>query len=276
MAKQLKKPKAEIKDEVEVVLEKKKPVVVDDTITYTMLAGYKDENGTLHKEFTLREMTGKDEEAIGKSDVQVNPAKVALVLLSRCVRSIGTLTPKDVGKTKWEEIIRDLLVGDQDYMLLKLREISIGEEIEVEHVCSNKKCATKLKTTLLVNEIEISHFKGNREIEFELPRGYKDKKGEIHTTGVMRLPNGLDRELLVPLAKKNLAKAETMMLTRTCKFDDGLHIDEDVMSSLVVKDRDYLAKLLKENTFGLVLETEVECDVCGETFRGLFNPVNFI
>lgn len=249
----------------------------DEPILFTMLAGYKDENGTVHKDFTLREMTGRDEEAIHRADVKNNGSKVVTTLLTRCVTSIGTLTPKSVGgRQKWEEIIRSLYVGDQDYMLIQLRKISIGEEVELNHVCPNKGCKAKLHTILTLDELEVVPFSGERDIEFELPRGYKDKKGVKHSTGIMRLPTGLDREILTPLAKSNLAKAETVMLTRLCKFSDGAHVDDDVMSSLSIRDREYLQKLLQEHFFGVKLETEVVCDSCGETFVGSFNASNFI
>lgn len=249
----------------------------EDSPVFTMLAGYKDENGVTHKEFTLREMTGKDEEAIHKTDVKNNGSKVVTTLLTRCVTSIGTLTPKSVGgRQKWEDIIKSLFTGDQDYMLIQLRKISVGEEVELNHVCPNKDCKAKLHTILTLDELDIIPFDGEREIEFELPRGYKDRKGVKHTTGVMRLPTGLDREILTPLAKTNLAKAETVMLTRLCKFDDGAYVDDDVMSSLSIRDREYLQNLLREHFFGVKLETEVVCDSCGEAFLGSFNASNFI
>ena len=248
----------------------------DDEFVFEMLAGYKDKDGVIHKEFTLREMTGKDEEAIHKSDVKSNGSKVVSVLLSRCVTRIGTLTPKSLGKQKWEELIKSLLTGDQDYMLIQLRKMSIGDEIELNHVCPNKDCKAKLKTVLSIDELEVVPFSGERVIEFELPRGYKDKKGVLHKTGTLRLPTGLDREVLTPLAKTNLAKAETVMLTRLCKFDDGAYIDDDVMGNLSIRDREYLQKLLQEHFFGVKLETEITCDSCGETFMGSFNASNFI
>lgn len=249
----------------------------DDEQVFELLAGYKDPNGVTHKEFTLREMTGRDEEAIHKSDVKNNGSKVVSTLLTRCVTRIGNLTPKSVGgRDKWEKIIKSLYVGDQDYMLIQLRKLSVGEDIEVNHVCPNGDCKTKLNTIVSVDELEVVPFHGVREIPFELPRGHKDKKGVRHTTGTMRLATGLDREILTPLAKTNLAKAETVMLTRLCKFDDGAYVDDDVMSSLSIRDREYLQKLLQEHYFGVKLEIEVTCDSCGETFMGTFNASNFI
>lgn len=245
-----------------------------ETDKFEMLAGYIDENGTMHKTFTLREMTGRDEEAISKTDIKQNTSKLVSVLLERCVTSIGSLTRKDVGGDKWREIIKGLYVGDQDFMLIKLRELSMGGEIEVTHTCPN--CKESLRTYLDVSELEIEPFKEQRVITFSLPKGYRDKKGVVHKDGTLRLPTGQDREILTPIAKKNVAQASTLMLTRLCKFDDGHYITEDVMRDLVVRDREYLHKLLQENLFGVNLEVEVTCTNCGEEFRGNLNPTNFI
>lgn len=257
--------------------------VVDENVLYLnedgeterlpMLAGYLDEEGTLHTSFTLREMTGKDEEAVAKADVRSNGSKVISVLLERCVTSIGTLTRKSVGTEKWREVIRNLYTGDQDYMLIKLRALSVSEELEVAHDCPQ--CKQGLKTFIDLDELEVVPFKEQREIPFELIRGYRDKHGEVHKHGTMSLPKGVDREILTPLAKKNLAVANTLMLTRLCKIDD-LVVTEDVMRDLTSRDREYLQKLLQEHYFGLNLQIEVTCTSCGETFEGNLNATNFM
>jgi len=248
----------------------------DDEEVFEMLAGYKDEDGVIHKDFTLREITGKDEEAIQHNGVKSNGAKIINVLLSRCVTRIGAYTPKSLGKDKWEKLIKNLLVGDQDYIFSHLRKLSVGDEIQLVHVCPNRDCKAKLETFVDLDEFEIIPFGGNREIDFELPKGYEDKKGVIHRTGIVRLPNGLDRELLTPAAKANEARAETIMLTRVCTFEDGLSVDEEIMGNLVRRDRDYLQKLLRDNLFGVNPEIDITCDSCGETFKGSLNASNFI
>lgn len=249
----------------------------DEEKVFELLAGYVDKDGVTHTTFTLREMTGADEEAVNRADIKSNGAKVSTTLLSRCVTSIGTLTRKNVGSPKaWEEIIKSMYVGDRDIMLLELRRLSIGDEIEVNHTCPNPDCKAKLKTAISLDELEIKSFDGIREIPFELPKGYKDKKGILHKNGVMRRPNGLDGELLTPIARNNLAKAETALLTRICKFDDGAYIDDSVMASLSVKDRNYLSEVLNEHAFGVDMTVDVMCDRCGEYFKGNLNQTNFI
>lgn len=264
----------EMRKDVEKTLQQGVNFSDDESIEYEMLCGYKDSDGVVHKTYTLREMTGRDEEAISKPEVKQNPTKAINVLLSRCVLSIGTLERKSFQSNEWMNIIMSLYSGDQDVMLMQLRKLSISDEIEVQHTCPN--CKAKLNTVLSVDELEIVPFKGSTVIPFTLSKGFKDKKGEVHREGTMRLANGRDREILTPLAKKNLARANTVLLTRLCKFNDGAYIDEDVMASLTVKDREYLNELLNDNVFGYDLSVDVECDQCGETFRGSLNMVNFL
>ena len=242
---------------------------------FTMLCGYKDAEGTLHKDFAVRDITGRDEEAVHRADTKSNVPRIVHTLLSRCVTRIGTYEKSKLNDQKWLEIIRSLYVGDQDWMLLKLREYSIGTEITVEHICPNADCKAKLKTVIEVGDIQVKEFVSDN-VEFDLPRGYTDKQGNVHKTGVLNLPRGIDREVLMPLAKQNLAKAETAMLTRLMKFDDGFPVDDDVTANLTVRDRDYLSKLQQEYYFGLSVDLEITCDSCGETFTGQINAVNFL
>ena len=74
----------------------------------------------------------------------------------------------------------------------------------------------------------------------------------------------------------NIAKAETLLLTRLCRFDDGTYVDESVMASLSIKDRQYLQKLLADNQFGIEMSVYVTCTQCGEEFKGSLNSTNFI
>ena len=241
---------------------------------FELLCGYKDADGVMHKTFTVREMTGRDEEAISKPEIKQNTSKVIGVLLSRCVLTLGTLEKKDYSPQEWHKIMLSLYTGDQDYIVMQIRKISIGETIEVQHTCPN--CGAKLNTELAIDELEVTPFSGNDSIPFTLSKGYKDRKGVVHTDGTIRLANGLDREILTPLAKKNLARANTVLLTRLCKFADGTLVDEDAMASLTSKDREYLNTLLQENTFGYDLRVSVDCTECGESFDGSLNMVNFL
>lgn len=240
-----------------------------------LLAGYLDpETGQRHMTFTYREMTGKDEEAINKAEVRANGGKLINVLLERCVKSIGTLTKKELGTKKWADLIRSLYSGDLDYMAMKIRELSKGKEIEFTHKCP--KCGTKLTTYVDIDEFEVTPFSGADTVDFELPKGYRDKRGVIHKTGTVRMVNGLDREIVVPQFKKNSAVATTLLLTRLIKFDDGAFVTNDMVSDMSVRDREYLEKIIKECTFGIDTSIELTCDNCGAEISGEAGASNFL
>ena len=239
-----------------------------------LLAGYVDENGTLHDTFTFREMTGKDEEAISKGDVRSNGAKMVNVLVERCVVAIGSLTKKEVGIAKWGQIVRELLGGDLDYISFKIRELSKGKEIEFSHKCPD--CGQKLTTVVSTDDFGINPFKGQREVEFTLERGYRDAKGSIHKEGVLRLPNGLDREVITPLFRKNTSTAMTMLLTRLISFNDGAMVTQSLINNMSLRDRNILEKIIKEHAFGLDTEIEIICPSCGSDISGEVGQSNFL
>lgn len=268
----------QIVDEIEKEDEPKVSQLVTDEDGYSeeipMLAGYEDEDGVVHDTFRFREMDGRDEEAINKQDVRANGAKVMNILVERCVTQIGSLTRKAVGATKWHKIITSLLGGDLDYMAIKIREFSKGDEIEFRHKCPH--CGANLTSFVNVNEFGIKEFKGLREIPFSLSRGYRDKNGHIHTEGVIRLMNGEDREIITPQIRKNPASALTSILARTCVFNDGFKVNTEVMASLTVRDREYLQKLLTDNVFGIDTTVELQCSSCGADITGEVQTSNFL
>ena len=238
-----------------------------------LLAGYVDKDGVLHTTFTYREMNGKDEEAISKADVRQNGAKMVNVLVERCVTQIGTLTKKECG-ARWGTVVRELLGGDLDYMAFKIRELSKGKEVEFIHKCPN--CGTKLTTIVRTDEFQIKPYMGQSAIDFSLVRGYKDGRGELHKDGIIRLPNGFDREIVTPLFKKNPSTAMTMMLTRLMAFNDGALVTQNLVNEMTLRDREILEKIIKENTFGIDTNIEIVCSSCGQDISGEVGQSNFL
>lgn len=238
-----------------------------------LLAGYVDKDGVLHTTFTYREMNGKDEEAISKADVRQNGAKMVNVLVERCVTQIGTLTKKECG-ARWGTVVRELLGGDLDYMAFKIRELSKGKEVEFIHKCPN--CGTKLTTIVSTDEFQIKPYMGQSAIDFSLVRGYKDGRGELHKDGIIRLPNGFDREIVTPLFKKNPSTAMTMMLTRLIAFNDGALVTQNLVNEMTLRDREILEKIIKENTFGIDTNIEIVCSSCGQDISGEVGQSNFL
>lgn len=238
-----------------------------------LLAGYADDDGILHKTFSYREMNGRDEEAINRGDVKANGAKVVNIICERCVTAIGTLTKKEVGSSKWGQIIRSMLGGDIDYMAFKIRELSKGKEVEFTHKCPS--CGTKLRTIIDTSEFGINPFLGQSVIDFTLYKGYVDGKGNTYKEGCLRLPNGFDREIVVPQFKRNPSTAVSLLLSRLVSFEGDVVVNQKGITEMSLRDRGVLEDLLKDNSFGLNTEIEIYCDSCGVDLSGEVGQSNF-
>lgn len=240
---------------------------------YDLIAGYKDKDGKLHTTFTIRPIDGEDEEFLARFQ-QSTIHKATGALLERCVLSIGTINKKDVKKNEWHNIIQNLYVADQDAILLRLREVSVGEEVQAKHKCTD--CGALITTSFLVDDLDIIEWDGEEGIAFNLPKGYMDDNGEVHQDGILLYPKGVDREAVAPIASKNAARGRTLLLTRIMKFDDETPVNEKVLKKLTLGDRNYLSRLLDEHQFGMDVDIEIECPECGNTFTGALNITNFL
>lgn len=249
------------------------PVVKPVQDEYELIAGYKDKDGKLHKTFTIRPIDGDDEEFLARFQ-QSTLHKAVGSLLERCVLSIGTINKDDVKKNEWHNIIQNLYAADQDAIMLRLREVSVGDEVEAKHKCPE--CGAMITTSFLVDDLNIIEWDGEEGIPFNLPKGYTDENGDVHQDGVLLYPKGIDRETVAPIASKNVARGRTLLLTRIMKFDDETPVNEKVLKKLTLGDRNYLSRLLDEHQFGVDVDIEIECPECGNTFTGALNITNFL
>ena len=84
-----------------------------------------------------------------------------------------------------------MLSGDRLFTLVKLREISLGEEVELELSCSNTICRAKNIVTIHLDDLPVISYGSEREFAFTLPKsgqivrfgyldGHKEKRlGEL-------------------------------------------------------------------------------------------------
>lgn len=238
-----------------------------------LLAEFEYEGQTVST-FSIREMNGRDEEAINRAEVRQNGAKLVNVLLERIVEELGPFRKKEMGAQRWGALIRACPGANLDYMLVQGRKISKGPVYHYTHTCPN--CKTQIETEVSVDDYTLTPFSGVYEKHFEMPRkGYRDAKGVYHRSGTIRLSNGLDREMVFPVAKKNRTAGEIALLTRIVTFDDGTPVFSKGLSEMVVKDKDYLINEMNEMRFGLDPSIEMECPQCGYPIRGELGSTDF-
>lgn len=108
------------------------------------------------------------------------------------------------------------------------------------------------------------------QVEFTLPRGYVDEKGEVHRVGTMRLATARDeieplRELEV---RQNTAYLTVLLLARTIlRIGAVTEVTPAVVENLYAADFDHLQRLYERfNSDGEAVGV-VSCPECSHRFE---------
>jgi hypothetical protein len=209
-------------------------------------------NAGILKRVVMVEMTGEDEENIAHPSVATNGGRIITTLLARTVKLLGDKPPT-------QDMIRNLLIGDRDFLMVKLRQITIGNDYTVKVSCP--KCAEKVEVKINLDDLEVKKLESETyEFPFELHKGYLEGS-TIHKKGAMKLPTGVEQEFLA--ASQNKGAATTALLTRCCvKLGTLKAITPNIIRGLSFNDRNTMGRLLTEKMPGLVLEASHSCPAC--------------
>jgi hypothetical protein len=251
---------------IEINTETKHMDITTETIKETIAAapmllpgGYIDDNGQCHKEIEINEITGRDEEAIANPNLQGNGGKIITALLSGTVTKIGSVKPT-------EDIIRRLLIGDRDFLMIKLRQVSLGSNYIKGTKCPA--CGSKYEVKINLNDIEMKECGNERKFPFTLSKGYTDDKGVTHKEGFMRLPTGVEQEYLSSDKARNGGTATTSLLTACCvSLGTVKGVTSNIIRSLSLRDRQIMGKVLNDNMPGPILESDNTCPSCHHEWK---------
>lgn len=234
--------------------------------------GYVDRTGTVHSNVELTPLCGREEELLAGSE---NPVGMALIttILSRCVSAIGNISPVS------EEVARDLLVADRQYLLLKLREATFGERVRANIFCPWPDCGKKIDIDFSIKDVPIkgSADKGpNYCMELSPEAALIGKHGDEYREIVYRLPNGGDQEAIFPLLSENEARALTMLLKR-CILSIGpvKNPGYELISNLSPLARMEIESQMKEVSPMVELTMGATCPVCSREFAVPFDLQDF-
>lgn len=228
---------------------------------FVLPVGYKDGDGVIHRTITLTPMTGETEEAIADPKVRDNGGKIITALLESVTEGIGTV-PRVT-----KEVIRDLTTIDRDFILIKNRQVSLGDNIEYIDNCPHCRAKNEIHVNLANIEPKYLDNEEDREITFELPVGYLDASGNVHKEVTITLPTGRVQERVAQIVRANPAQATTAMLQLiTLKLGTLDFINPDVFKKMTKKDRDFISSKLSGLEVGVKFDTEVMCSECGSDF----------
>src|SRR6266446_2728841 len=147
-----------------------------DERIFELPLGYVDKSGRSHREMQLRPMTGHEQRLLEALPSSTPVATITTKLLATCVQRVGDIQKADAA------LVRALLIGDRDFLILKLYQITFGERIHVLLSCPAEGCAEIAEVLLDVSKFTVeappvkSHLfslrllnKKRKQIHFRLP-----------------------------------------------------------------------------------------------------------
>lgn len=191
----------------EVMTDKPKQVEVKITspsdTSVTLPGGYITDAGEVITDAEVRELNGRDEEAISRSS---NVGKAFLTILQRGVVRVGDQKVN-------EEILNELLSGDRDMLLLAIFKATFGNTPEVLAYCSI------CKETKTVN-VDIDEDIPVRKLEDPI----RDRVFTVYGKSsefLVQLPTGITQRELILSSDKTAAELNTILLEKTVVQIDG-------------------------------------------------------
>jgi len=212
--------------------------------------GFVDADGVVHRQGRLRPPQGRDEQWLHALPGSARQAHVVTELLRRCVRAIGPhrTTP---------DMMRDLGVGDRDYLLLALRQATFGDRFAIVLACPRSECGKSMDITLDIAAIPVA----------ERPVG-RDIRVNLQTVDVeARLPCGRDQEAVADADDAGGSETSARLLDRCIlRMSPTREGGPRTAEELGPAERAAVADAIEEAAPGLALEMETRCPECGHSF----------
>jgi hypothetical protein len=242
-------------------------------------------DGVCHKLVKLRQLTGREEEMIFEADVTTNGnldennsnsniITLMTNILANCIENIGPLHEINA------DLVRQLLICDRDYLLLKLRQITFGDRIDARLQCPNESCKKLMDVKFDISTIDVQRKDiGNGIFSIHLSPAavYKDNNSVKHRDVEFRLPNVADQEEIFNIHKEgNESKALTKLFHRCLlRVGNVREIDENLVYSLPILARREIDMNMQEFSPKVDLQISTKCPECGLVFSSPFDFQKF-
>lgn len=230
-------------------------------------AGWITPGGLLVRQAEVRELTGYDEERLARVNIDKNVGLYVTELLLLGMVSLG-------GEKPTRDIVRNLLIGDRDALVLGISRATYGNTVELQLSCTA--CENK-------SEVEIELDTDIENIPMEDPLKREFEIDLRHCTAKMALLTGVAQEAISEnLGTKTQAEIETVMLSKSVIEIDGVPVrgKSDPVRALPAADRKTLTDFMSKKQPGpqITSPITVKCATCGEEYPytlGLNNLFRF-
>jgi hypothetical protein len=232
------------------------PPLIDppDTV-FRFAAGYFQDDGTWATEFEVRELTGRDEEALARiTDV----GRSLVAMIERGIVRLGNdaATP---------ERLDSLIGGDWDTVLLAVRAVTFGPTVELRPECHG--CGAKYEVTInLLSDLPV-RTANQEDLSWTV-------KGRRHTYDVSLYTGATQRRVFDLMAEnKTIAAINTEVLSDSIDRIDGMPVlGKDVIRDLPMADRRTILDSIQDRRVGPDFQgVTIKCPTCSHEQP---NPLN--
>lgn len=228
--------------------EKELALIVSPSETVVNLpGGYVTLAGEVVTEAEVRELNGRDEEAISRA---TNVGKILQTILTRGVVRIGD-------EPASEDILDQMFAGDRDSLLLGIYKATFGNTADVPSFCSGCKDYKTIQVDIDddIKTVKLSDPIADRRFVVST------KKHEY----VLVLPSGKVQKELTINADKTISELTTLLLEGTVIEIDGQRVlTRGQIQDIGVSDRRAIATELDKRSFGPILDqVKATCPECG-------------
>ena len=214
--------------------------------TVNLPGGFLTADGEIVRTAEVRELNGKDEEAIARAN---GAAKVFGVILNRATVALGGVKPT-------EQMLDELLIGDRDELLLGIFKSTFGNEAELGAYCNG---CRDLKT-VQVNLDEDIKRKVMLNPEEDRTFMVYGKKNEFLVT----LPTGTTQKKLLADDTYTTAEQATILLEQTVLEINGKPVitKQQVQNLSILDRRDIVEEISKRNIGPQFGDVTISCPDC--------------
>jgi hypothetical protein len=206
----------------------------------------------------VRQLTGADEERLADRKYRNGAHQVTDFLRHVLVKVEGLDGPVT------EELVAGMCIGDRDYLLLRLRQIALGDKVDQVLRCPRTECGKKVDVEFLIGELPARRVaRALAEYEFSLSAA-ANAEDDGSWQGAIRLPNGADHEAVLEARPANTAVSNTVLLSRILvRLGKRQRFDLETVRNLPLGARQEILRFLKKIMPGPDLTIEIQCPHCG-------------
>lgn len=216
-----------------------------EDLSFDLPAGYVTFTGDVVRQAEVRELNGRDEEALSRLK---STDKVLQEVLMRGTVRIGKEKPSD-------EVLDMVLAGDRDYLLLRIFAATFGPELTARPWCGS--CQKTVEATVdLIKDVKVRTIESIEDRRIVVETG----KGKV----VADMPTGAVQRKMIAAVNKSVAELSSVLLSETISEINGMPVlSPNQVLDLSIKDRRKVSEKLLESAPGpLLQEITVKCE-CG-------------